>query len=598
MGLFDMLTAAKAGLTETDPNAGIMGKINYGGVPLGVRLIAAAQALRSIERPDTQQTGLALMARYKEKSDQARKDAADLAKKQEKANMLADKLETTNPELAMAIRANPDLVDEYAKGSVREMFDAKSFERNAGLQRELAGNQADLTREGWGVSGGLQRELAANSADLTREGWGVQADRAKEDRNAQAGLTREGWAHQDTAASAQRAHEALMQDDRQTFENEKLKTERNYEQAKLEGNMERAKMIADGFYIATGQRISTDPANPTAVPVPIPGTLSGEPAPRNVPGLLQPAPATPGVTETPGVSGPSGVAPTPTAPASDVRVKSWQQHYKDPSITPTEAALLDSTLRSSLSTYAAEGRVPDQNVALGAAAETYQKILDDRTNKMEAESKVSKPGTTFSTKVEESIAKEIPGYMAEGAKAANSAVDTNALKEALKVAPQGWGAGALLGTWLPGYSASTDTVESVINRIVPTIHAPGSGSQSDLEFASAFKAMPKLLNTKEGNQIIVAMIEAKQSLVQERSAVASQMASGDMPYQDGIRKLQEINSRSIITPELSMLFDATGVKLETAATNQAPPMTKAAKAAGITAEEWAAGDDETWSAFK
>ena len=186
-------------------------KLNYGDVPFGVRLVALGQALRSIQNPNVERTGLAMMAQYQQKAQEEKKAAAEFAKKQEMANRLADKLEMSNPELAAALRADPSLVDDYGKGTITDSFQSKRDER--------------------------------------QRGWSV------EDRDFNAGLQERGWDRQDTRAAQDRAFQEKMQEDRQAQEVYMEERKRQHEQALREGRLEDAKLIAEDFFMTTGSEI-------------------------------------------------------------------------------------------------------------------------------------------------------------------------------------------------------------------------------------------------------------------------------------------------------------------------------------------------------
>lgn len=348
MGLLDFLTSAKPTAASVDGEApvaqsGLMGKLNYGGVPFGIRLMAAAEALRTIENPDISRPSLALMARAKEKSDEAKRLEEERKRKQEKADRLADKLQLTNPQVADLIRANPDLVDEYGKGSIQDTFESKRSARDRAYQVE-------------------DRNFGA---DLTREGYAFQADQ-QEDRQ-----------------SFETEQELL----KAKLEQDKIKAKQAYDEARAKGLMEQANMIARGFFEDTG--VELDPANPVATepvpgpqPIPTPEAGSLAPTPPQVPGLTPP-PAPGAMPEEEGDA----------APARPAEVIAFQKYFKDPELTDTEASMIKATMLQTLSMSAAEGKVPDKNLALGAAAETYREILKMRTDQQKANAATSEADT-------------------------------------------------------------------------------------------------------------------------------------------------------------------------------------------------------------
>jgi len=287
-------------------------KLNYGGVPFGVRLMAAAQQMQAVENPNAPQTGIALLARYQQQAAEEKAAAAEFAKKKEMADRLADKVELSNPDLAEMLRADPNMVEHYIKGSITDTFESKRAERARGYQLE--------------------------------------------DRDFNAGLTREGWARQDQNMLSGRQHEMGMQEDRQAFEIQKEEAQRAHDKAVAEGNALNAKLIAEDFFMKTGEELNT-----TGTP-PQPGPAQREPI----------DPAT------------SQAVPVPST-QQNPEFAAWQRVFNDPALNSTEASLLSAAFRSALSSAVQSGKQPDKNLAMQAAAEVYQKIVDDRNNTITAQ---------------------------------------------------------------------------------------------------------------------------------------------------------------------------------------------------------------------
>lgn len=341
MGLFDFLMSAKSSGGEApEAQPGLMSKLGYGGVPFGIRLMAAAEALRTIENPDISRPSLALMARAKEKSDEAKRLEEERKKKQEKADRLADKLELSNPQIAELIRANPDLVDEYGKSSISDVFETKRYDRN----------RADAIED---------RDAGFAHAE---KGWGVQAD-MQEDRQA--------FETEQTLLNAQ-------------IEADRVKAKQAYDEAMAKGRMDQARMIAQGFFESTG--VELDPANPVAIEPAMP-----QPIPEPMPGAVAPTPK-----YVPGLTSPQS-APMPeegdTAPATPPETAAFRQKFMDPDLTDNEASMLKAAMLAKLSEDANAGKTPDVNAALGAAAATYEKILQMRTERQKADAATSEAET-------------------------------------------------------------------------------------------------------------------------------------------------------------------------------------------------------------
>lgn len=568
MGLLDFLTGG--GQSNTDPTAAPSnGFANYGGVPLGLRLMAAGDALSGLYHPGQGgQAGMALLAQFKAKNEQDKKDAAILKKKLAMANNIADKLELTNPEMAALARDNPDFPDMYMKGAIDDTFTAKSQNRQF--------THADNSQSKEFIHSDNQQKAGFTHADDSQSREFTHSDTQQ-----QAGFTNSnnqqqaGFANQ---ASVDRANAGYAVDriklQAELDAKEKL-AEQNYKIALANNNKVAANDIATNFFNETGRVLNVDPGARPPV-----GT-----------GL--------GIGSTPQQAGTLNNGQLPDA----THTKFWQDHYKNKTITPDEAAQFTDVYNGALK--GDPTKAPNHDAAIAETQKAYNTAMDNRP-KIQRVQTTAAPGAAFNKKIEENVADTAQKSIEAGQSIAGTLGDIAVLKGALKNAPQGWGIGALMGTYVPGYSAASDTIASVVNRLVTTIHAPGSGSQSDLEFSSAFKAFPKLFNTKEGNEVIVGLMEAKANLVQEQSNLFNDMASGKIDFQAGVAKLGELNRRSIISPELKVLLDKAGVSIDTAAEaaavaeekSKTPPMTQAAKDANVTPSMWKYMPEEDRALYK
>lgn len=358
MGLLDFLTSAKQTLAgssvspnqsmEGETNPGLMSKMNYGGVPMSLRLGAAIEALQRINHPEMAQVRLGLMALAKEQSDLDKKAEKEKTELQEKANRLADKLETSNPELAAALRENPELISDYGKGTISSSFEAKQHARDRGEQLVDQAHDDGITREGW---------------------------------NHQDSLAAKGYAQEDKSREDTQANQFALQNNAADIEAKKTKAEWDRDDALRKGRADLAAKITSDFMqenpgvqlnppAVPGVTSAAPPTGPSPIPAPMPGSVN--PQPRVAPGLLKPpAPVMDAPTDAPGEEGDAGDAPPQ-------QVKIWSQKFDDPDLTATEAAQLTATFKATLAESAASGKDPDVNLALGATAETYRAILKNR----------------------------------------------------------------------------------------------------------------------------------------------------------------------------------------------------------------------------
>jgi hypothetical protein len=131
--------------------------------------------------------------------------------------------------------------------------------------------------------------------------------------------------------------------------------------------------------------------------------------------------------------------------------------------------------------------------------------------------------------------------------------DLDALDELLKMAPQGPIQGRLAQAF-PGFSSSADAANSIVKRIAPTLRTPGSGSTSDIEYDGMLKSVPNLVNTPGGNNIISATMRAKAQINVEKGQIIAGYQNGQITEEDARTRLQELNKRSIMTPEMKQMI--------------------------------------------
>lgn len=145
------------------------------------------------------------------------------------------------------------------------------------------------------------------------------------------------------------------------------------------------------------------------------------------------------------------------------------------------------------------------------------------------------------------------GYLDSAAVSGGMMQDMTALDELLKVAPQGPIAGRLAEAF-PGFSTAGDAAQSIMLRVAPSLRTPGSGSTSDIEYQGMLQSLPRLSNSPGGNQIISGVMKAKAQLNVERGQIVSAYQNGQIDDQTARAKLQELNQRSIMSPEMKAML--------------------------------------------
>ena len=159
--------------------------------------------------------------------------------------------------------------------------------------------------------------------------------------------------------------------------------------------------------------------------------------------------------------------------------------------------------------------------------------------------------------------------------------DLTLLGEVLQYAPQDPIVGRLAEAF-PGFSSAGAAAQSIIKRVAPTLRAEGSGATSDIEYAGMLNSLPSLQNYPEANAAILGMMKAKAAIDIERARIVRDYANSPQTTEDAkaMRELlSEIDSRSIMTPELQRTLNMLG---GVPATEEAPAPTSGG---GITPPE-------------
>lgn len=148
-------------------------------------------------------------------------------------------------------------------------------------------------------------------------------------------------------------------------------------------------------------------------------------------------------------------------------------------------------------------------------------------------------------------------YQTAAGTSASTAQDMQLLDELIKVAPQGPLTGRA-AQMFPGISSAGAAFQSVVNRVAPTLRVPGSGATSDVEYEGMLKSLPGLQNKPEANAAISQMMQAKAQINMERGAIVDAYQNGDINASYARKQLQELNKRSIMSPELKAAIQGLG----------------------------------------
>ena len=211
---------------------------------------------------------------------------------------------------------------------------------------------------------------------------------------------------------------------------------------------------------------------------------------------------------------------------------------------------------------------------------TFHQFMTDMKKAGAATQTVKVGGETSVPADEAELRKKLGGkegelwasYLESGGVASGTAQDMEMLDALIEMAPAGPVQGRL-AEMFPGISDAGAAFQSVVLRVAPTLRAPGSGSTSDLEYEGMLASLPMLRNRPNANRAIATAMKTKAQINMDRAAVVSAYQSEQITASEARARLQEINSRSIMTPELK-----SAITTLTPETGEAPD--------GISKEEW------------
>ena len=176
---------------------------------------------------------------------------------------------------------------------------------------------------------------------------------------------------------------------------------------------------------------------------------------------------------------------------------------------------------------------------------------------------INMPGGEAQTELQKKLAGQeadiLGKYLTAGNTAGVLSNDLSMLGEVLQYAPQDPITGRL-AQMFSGVSSAGAAAQSIINRVAPSLRVEGSGSTSDIEYAGMLRSLPSLQNYPEANNAILGMMQAKAQIDMQRGQIVRDFQNSDQSAaaaQEMRRRLSEVESKSIMTPELSQLLART-----------------------------------------
>jgi len=140
--------------------------------------------------------------------------------------------------------------------------------------------------------------------------------------------------------------------------------------------------------------------------------------------------------------------------------------------------------------------------------------------------------TAFNTETGKLLAAEANSIVQQGAQAQRGLGQLTTLEAALASAPQGFAGGltqfaSSLGIKLDGAS-DVELADAIISQLVPQQRPPGSGTMSDADLALFKRSLPSLINTPQGNQMIVQTMRAIAEYDVKRGDIARRQQLGEI----------------------------------------------------------------------
>jgi hypothetical protein len=152
----------------------------------------------------------------------------------------------------------------------------------------------------------------------------------------------------------------------------------------------------------------------------------------------------------------------------------------------------------------------------------------------------------FAKKTGELLAGEAADVVAQSTQAQRSLGQINTLEAALQRAPSG-AAGSLMniasniGIKTEG-SSDIELANSIISQLVPQQRPPGSGVMSDADLELFKQSLPRLINSREGNQMIVNTMRSIAEYDIARGQVARRLQMGEITPQQAAQEYNALGN--------------------------------------------------------
>ena len=154
--------------------------------------------------------------------------------------------------------------------------------------------------------------------------------------------------------------------------------------------------------------------------------------------------------------------------------------------------------------------------------------------------------SAFAKKTAEFLATEAADVVTQAMQAQRSLGQINTLETALQRAPSG-AAGSLvnvaanLGIKTEG-SSDIELANSIISQLIPQQRPPGSGTMSDADLELFKQSLPRLINSREGNQMIVNTMRSIAEYDIARGQVARRLQMGEITPQQASQEYSALGN--------------------------------------------------------
>lgn len=166
------------------------------------------------------------------------------------------------------------------------------------------------------------------------------------------------------------------------------------------------------------------------------------------------------------------------------------------------------------------------------------------STKVSVNSSESADGAFFKKSAEKQ-AETFEKLAADYAPAAQDIANIGELRYSLKDNPGGFLTGlqntaSRYGIKLSDNASNIEYATSLINKMIPAQRPPGSGSMSDGDVAMFRASLPQLINTPQGNTLILNTMEAAAKYRQAQAKIANDALSGKISRQEASDKLMAL----------------------------------------------------------